>query len=124
MNISNSNIAIGSNISQSIVGDSSRTREYHCGKKITISPAIFLTGDTQHCPHQISKFYDKADFIFHDTETAPYYSKVHAHYDDLKTLDPQTKAKMWLCHYQPNPTQDPIKDGFLGFVKKGQVLEF
>ena len=89
-----------------------------------ISPRIFFTTDTQFCPNQITKFYQSADLIFHDTETAPYYSKVHAHYDDLKTLHPDIKKKMWLYHYQPKPPQDPKADGFLGFVQRGQEFDF
>jgi len=81
---------------------------------------VFFTGDSQYAPSQLSKFYDMADIIFHDCETAPYYSKVHAHYDDLKTLPPTTKKKMWLMHYQDNPKQDAKADGFAGFVQKGQ----
>lgn len=82
---------------------------------------VFLTTDTQYCPYQISKFYDQADLIFHDCETAPFKSGVHSHYDDLATL--KAKGKMWLYHYQPEPKQDPVKDGFLGFVQKGQTFD-
>jgi ribonuclease BN (tRNA processing enzyme) len=87
-------------------------------------PRVFFTTDTQFCPNQITKFYQSASTIFHDCETAPYFSKVHAHYNDLKTLPPEIKKKMWLYHYQPNPPQDPKADGFLGFVKRGQEIEF
>jgi ribonuclease BN (tRNA processing enzyme) len=83
----------------------------------------FLTTDTQFCPRQIEKFYHKADIIFQDCETAPYRSGVHAHYDDLKTLEPSVKSKMWLYHYQPNPQQDPKQDGFGGFISKGDDFE-
>jgi len=85
---------------------------------------VFLTTDTQFCPHQIEKFYDMADVILHDCETGPFHSRVHAHYDFLKTLPEETKRKMWLYHYNPEPKQNPKKDGFKGFLKKGQVLDF
>jgi ribonuclease BN (tRNA processing enzyme) len=88
-----------------------------------VGPKVFFTTDTQFCPNQITKFYNSASTIFHDCETAPYYSKVHAHYDDLKTLPPDVKKKMWLYHYQPNPKQDAKADGFLGFVTRGQEFE-
>lgn len=91
---------------------------------VVSGPRIFFTTDTQFCPNQITKFYQSASLIFHDTETAPYYSKVHAHYDDLKTLPADVKKKMWLYHYQPKPTQDPKADGFLGFVQRGQEFDF
>ena len=83
----------------------------------------FLTTDTQFCPRQIERFYKEADLILQDCESAPYRSGVHAHYDDLKTLSPDVKAKMWLYHYQPNPPQDAIGDGFAGFVQKGQKFD-
>lgn len=85
---------------------------------------VFYTGDSQYAPSQLQKFYDMSDIIFHDAETAPYFSKVHAHYNDLKTLPPDTKKKMWLMHYQDDPQQDAVKDGFAGFVAKGQEFEF
>ncbi len=69
------------------------------------------------------KFYEQADVIFHDCETAPYKSGVHAHYSDLKNLEQKHYNKMWLYHYQSNPSQTPEEDGFLGFAKKGQVFE-
>lgn len=84
---------------------------------------VFLTTDTQFCPRQIERFYGEARLIFQDCETYPFKSGVHAHYDDLKTLDPKIKAKMWLYHYGPDPKQNPSKDGFLGFVSKGQSFE-
>lgn len=92
---------------------------------------IFITADTQYSPYQIRKFYDMADVILHDCETTPFKSHVHAHYDDLKTLDEEHKNKMWLYHYADNVLQDfehyqddAIKNGFKGFLEMGQVLDF
>lgn len=85
---------------------------------------VFLTTDTQFAPHSIRTFYNKADIIFHDCETAQYPSGIHAHYDDLKGLPAETKAKMWLYHYQDGPKPDCTKDGFAGWVKQGQVFDF
>ena len=62
---------------------------------------VFISTDTQFAPRQIEKFYAMADVIFHDCETLPFQSGVHAHFDDLKTLPDETKAKMWLYHYNP-----------------------
>lgn len=83
---------------------------------------VFLTTDTQFAPYQMRKFYDQSDLILHDCETAPFKSGVHAHYEDLNTLPEPVKAKMWLYHYQPEPKQDSLGDGFLGFLQKGQTL--
>lgn len=85
---------------------------------------VFFTGDTQFAPNQLTKFYDMADVIFHDSETAPFKSGVHAHYTDLKNLPANTKSKMWLYHYQPGDKPDAEADGFNGFVTKGQSFKF
>ena len=85
---------------------------------------VFLTTDTQYCPHQIYDFYNTADVIFHDCETSSFKSGIHAHYDDLSTLDKEVKAKMWLYHYQDGDKPDAVQDGFLGFVQKGQAFDF
>lgn len=81
---------------------------------------VFWTSDTQFAPAQINKFYQMADIIFHDCETAPYKSGVHSHYSDLKTLPDDIRKKMWLYHYQSGEKPDAVADGFQGFVKKGQ----
>lgn len=65
-----------------------------------------------------------ADVIYHDCETSPFKSGVHAHYNDLKTLPSATKAKMWLYHYQPGEKPDALADGFLGYATKGQSYDF
>lgn len=85
---------------------------------------IFLSGDTQFAPEQLQDFYKQADLIFHDCETTPFRSRVHAHYDDLKTLPADVKARMNLYHY--NVVQDQAQareDGFAGFVEKGDTFE-
>jgi len=83
---------------------------------------IFLTTDTQFCPNQIQTFYDDVDVIFHDCETTPFKSGVHAHFTDLNTLDAKTKKKMWLDHYSDGEKPDAKEAGFAGYVKKGQVF--
>ena len=85
---------------------------------------VFLTTDTQFAPEQIKDFYKMADVIFHDCETSPYPSGVHAPYSLLRTLPEDYKRKMWLYHYQAGPLPDAQADGFRGFVKKGQVFDF
>ena len=83
---------------------------------------VFITTDTQFCPNQIMDFYKMADVIFHDCEATKFKSGVHAHYDELCTLPKEVKAKMWLYHYQTND-RPADKDGFLGFVAKGQEFD-
>jgi len=84
----------------------------------------FLTTDTQFSPEQIKDFYNRADVIFHDCETAQNESGVHAPYKKLRTLPEHQKNKMWLYHYQDGELPDARADGFLGFVKRGQIFDF
>lgn len=85
---------------------------------------IFLTTDTQFAPHTLEPFYRQADLIFHDCETSLFPTPVHAQYEQLVTLPPEIKAKMWLCGYQPGQKPDAKADGFLGFVQRGQRFNF
>jgi ribonuclease BN (tRNA processing enzyme) len=85
---------------------------------------VFITTDTQFCPHQIMDFYHEADIIFHDCEISKKLSGVHANYRELKTLSPELRKKIWLYHYNPEELPDAKKDGFRGFVKKGQCFNF
>lgn len=84
---------------------------------------IFYTSDTQFAPNQLKDFYNQADIIFHDCETSPFKSGVHAHYTELLTLPEKIKKKMWLYHYNDGELPDAIKDGFLGFVTMGQTFD-
>lgn len=95
-------------------------------------PVVYITADTQYSPYQIRDFYAQADVILEDCETASFKSHVHAHYEDLKTLESEFKNKMWLYHYNDQPwgcadfkamQQMAKHDGFLGFLTKGQVIE-
>lgn len=81
---------------------------------------IYFTSDTQFNPNQIRDFYKQATIIIQDCETSPYMSGVHAHYNELKTLDEETKAKMMLIHYGDDFIDKDVKpDGFRGLCKKG-----
>jgi len=79
----------------------------------------YITGDTQFCPYQLNNIYRLADQIFHDTETLPQRSYVHANIEDLKTLPENIKAKIWMYHYR----EEVDAPGFAGFVKKGQIFD-
>jgi len=72
----------------------------------------FLTTDAQHAPSQIQDFYNMSDVIFQDCETTPFASGVHAHYEELITLNEETKAKMILYHYSDGDKKDCTNDGF------------
>lgn len=94
--------------------------------RISGSKKVYITTDTQFAPYQLKRFYDEADVIFHDCETLPFKSGVHAHFLDLKTgLDEKTRPKTWFYHNAPNPPHEEAKAaGFKGFVAAGQVFEF
>lgn len=89
---------------------------------------VYISTDVQFAPETALKaYYAESDIIIHDCETL-YKSGVHAHYDDLRTLKPDTKKKMLLIHYQDNVIDDwdtwqnkAIEDGFRGFAKQGVI---
>jgi len=91
---------------------------------------VYITTDTQHCPvNAMMAYLTECDVIFHDCETAPFASNVHAHYESLKTLPAEIKSKIWLYHYQDNVIDEwdmwstkAQKDGFRGFVKTGAIF--
>jgi ribonuclease BN (tRNA processing enzyme) len=85
---------------------------------------IFITSDSQHCPAQLNDFYKMSDVIFQDCETLPFKSGVHAHYSELVSLPEEVKKKMFLYHYNDGELPDAEADGFLGFIKQGQVFDF
>lgn len=85
---------------------------------------VFFTSDQKFCFNAIAGFYEQADIIFQDCETSYFQTQVHAHYKELLNLPQKIKNKMWLYHYQPGALPDAKKDGFCGFVKRGQTFEF
>ncbi len=85
---------------------------------------VFITTDTQFNLEHLEKFYKQADMIFQDCETSQFPTKIHAHYQQLLTLPDSIRNKMWLYHYQPGTLPNAQKDGFCGFVKRGQTFQF
>jgi ribonuclease BN (tRNA processing enzyme) len=85
---------------------------------------LFITGDIQFTPEECMPYYKKAAIIFQDCELSKCKSGVHAHYDDLITLPKEIKNKMWLYHYNGEGLPNPKKEGFRGFVMKGQSFNF
>lgn len=85
---------------------------------------VFFSTDALYRPDTLAEIAQQADLIWHDAETRNPPTGVHAHYEELKNLPESIKAKTWLYHYQPDPPYDPTKDGFLGFVAKGQSFDF
>jgi len=94
------------------------------GLEINYKGKTFLiTTDTQFTPELFSKYYQRATLIFHDCETSKTPSTVHAHYNQLITLDPAVKAKTWLYHYNDGELPDAKAQGFLGFIYCNQIVD-
>lgn len=83
---------------------------------------VLITTDTKLCMDVFGKYYEEADIIFQDCETAKFPSQIHAHYSELLKLPKGIRHKMWLYHYQPGALPDCQADGFQGFVKRGQTF--
>lgn len=84
---------------------------------------FFITADTQFTPEHLKTYYQKASIVFHDCETLPVPSGVHAHFNQLATLEPEIKNKIWLYHYNDGDLPDAQAHGFQGFVRCGQIIE-
>lgn len=88
--------------------------------------SVWISTDTMFDRKLIEKMNDswKLGVIFHDCETG-FKTGVHAHYDELKTLSPDIKSKMWLYHYDAVSAAqlDAQADGFAGFVQRGQMFD-
>ena len=84
---------------------------------------VFISSDSQFRPDVVTAMAKKVGLLFHDCETTPFRSGVHAHYDELLTLPDGVRNRMWLYHYNADPPYDAEKDGFAGFVTKGQEFD-
>ena len=85
---------------------------------------IFITTDCQFRLDYLSEYYERADLIFQDCETAKRPTPVHAHYRQLSQLPKKIRSKMWLYGYNPGPLPDAKQDGFAGFCVKGSAFDF
>lgn len=94
---------------------------------IIIDDRILCTGDTQFAPDQLNWLCANFNIeqIFHDCDFSVNASKVHASYQLLKTLPPEIKKMMYLCHYSKNSEKYvPEEDGFAGLVKAGVYYNY
>ena len=86
---------------------------------------VYISGDSCCFSRRILM---SADIIFQDCELAIYPNSVHTQYHELCTLPPEIKAKMWLYHYTTAggtiELPDASKEGFLGFVKRGDTYDY
>ena len=63
-----------------------------------------------------------ADVIFHDCETAPIATGVHAHYKELLTLPDSVRSKVTLYHYSDGVKPDCKADGFAGWAAQSAPI--
>lgn len=89
----------------------------------TSKKRVLITSDTQFKPDLFVPYFEQADIIFHDCDTAANKSAVHAHFTELAGLPAAIKSKMWLYHYSSLTDYDALAHGFRGFVLKGQEFE-
>ena len=98
---------------------------YSYGLRISVGDeVVFITTDTRFELDALMPHYEAATVVFHDCETAAFKTPVHSHFEDLCTLSPELKAKLWLYHFQPGELPDAEAQGFRGFVRPGQIFEF
>lgn len=95
---------------------------------VLIDEKVLFTGDTQFNEVQLRYLltkYKTIEYIFHDCDISGYSAGVHASYDQLCSLSPDIRAKMYLCHYNEAVNSiDAIIDGFAGLAKPGVYYNF
>ena len=95
---------------------------------LIIDNRILFTGDTQFNKPQLEwllEHYKGIEYIFHDCDVSGYSDGVHASYEQLQTLPPELRSKIYLCHYNSHAQRvSPTQDGFLGFAQPGIYYDF
>lgn len=84
---------------------------------------VLLTLDSRVLANLMAA-YAQADIIFQDCETGARKSGIHSRYEDLLKLPDNIRHKMWLYNYDYGYLPDATKDGFRGWVKRGQEFDF
>ena len=82
---------------------------------------IWFSADATLDEKQI--LFEKADVIFHDCETSPFTTTVHATYAELLQLPEVIRKKITLFHYNDGTKADAVADGFAGWAEQGLVIE-
>lgn len=94
--------------------DSWETSFWSCG--VIIDDRILFTSDTRFDDDLVISFENMFNFeaIFHDCQF--YNGGVHASLEEIKTLPPEIKKKMYLMHYNDNWEEFEQKVADYGFV--------
>ena len=95
---------------------------------VLIDEKVLFTADTQFNEHQLRYLlskYKNIQYIFQDCDISGYSAGVHASYDQLCSLPPEIRAKMYLCHYNNAVNSiDALVDGFAGLARHGVYYNF
>ena len=85
----------------------------------------YYSGDTTFRGPLMSAIARNASVVFHECMFFPRYEgTVHTHYDELRSLDPDVRAKIVLMHYGKVPAGvDVRKDGFRAAAERMQAFE-
>jgi len=95
---------------------------------VLIDEKVLFTADTQFNEPQLRYLlsrYKTIECIFQDCDISGYSAGVHASYDQLCSLPPEIRSKMYLCHYSDSVNSiDALVDGFAGLAKHGVYYNF
>ena len=95
---------------------------------VLIDEKVLFTADTQFNEPQLRYLlsrYKTIECIFQDCDISGYSAGVHASYDQLCSLPPEVRSKMYLCHYSDSVNSiDALVDGFAGLAKHGVYYNF
>jgi ribonuclease BN (tRNA processing enzyme) len=102
---------------------------------VFINRRVWISGDTMYDQEYPQRFAEDAEIMFHDCQL--FNGGVHASYEELMTLPPDIRKKMFLYHFGDNWDQintwvkpddpfsgDPQKDGFLGWAQQQIAYDF
>lgn len=113
--------------------DSVDESQWCCG--LYINRRVWISGDTMFDREYPERFAREAEVMFHDCQL--FKGGVHASYEELMTLKPEIRAKMYLYHFGDNWDQpetwvresdkftgNPVEDGFLGWAQPRIAYDF
>lgn len=102
---------------------------------VFINQKVWISGDTMFDREYPERFSREAEVMFHDCQL--FQGGIHASYQELMTLPPEIRAKMYLYHFgdhwdRPESwvqnidkfTGDPLEDGFLGWTEQQVAFDF
>ena len=109
-----------------IPGDVERWERAFWSTGLMVDGRVLFTADTRFDPTLFDhlRVDGKVETVFHDCQLfSP--GAVHATYDELKTLPPELRGKMFLTHYQDSFEKfSPEADGFSGFAKPWTIYSW